>query len=35
MSQKSLRPLVVGGIMFVWLFPRWPTESPYEVMEHA
>ncbi|HID86822.1 MAG TPA: cupin domain-containing protein [Anaerolineae bacterium] len=31
--QETLRLLVVGGIMFVGLLPRWPTESPYEILE--
>lgn len=31
--SKKLRLLVVGGIMFVGLTPRWPTPSPYEILE--
>jgi quercetin dioxygenase-like cupin family protein len=30
---ETLRLLVVGGIMFVGLVPRWPTESPYELLD--
>jgi quercetin dioxygenase-like cupin family protein len=32
-GQEPLRLLVVGGIMFVGLVPRWPTESPYELLD--
>jgi hypothetical protein len=32
---KTLRLVVVGGIMFVGLLAQWPTESPYEILEHA
>jgi quercetin dioxygenase-like cupin family protein len=30
---EPLQLLVVGGIMFVGLVPRWPTESPYEILD--
>ena len=32
-GDQRLRLLVVGGIMFVGLLPRWPTESPYEILD--
>ncbi len=32
-GESVLRYVVVGGIMFVPLIPKWPTESPYEIME--
>ncbi|MBO6637608.1 MAG: cupin domain-containing protein [Roseitalea sp.] len=32
-GDKPLRLLVIAGIMFVPLWPSWPTESPYEVFE--
>lgn len=32
-GDVPLRLIVVGGIMFVPLWPQWPTESPYEVFE--
>jgi quercetin dioxygenase-like cupin family protein len=32
-GTETLRLLVVGGIMFVGLVPRWPTESPYEILD--
>ncbi len=32
-GEQTLRLLVVGGIMFVGLVPRWPTESPYEILD--
>lgn len=32
-GDRPLRLIVVGGIMFVPLWPKWPTESPYEVFE--
>ncbi len=31
--SKKLRLLVGGGIVFVGLTPRWPTPSPYEILE--
>lgn len=34
-QAKTFRLLVVGGIMFVGLLPHWPTDSPYEILEHA
>ena len=34
-GDETLRLLVVGGIMFVSLWPNWPTESPYEIAEPA
>ncbi len=34
-QAKTLRLLVVGGIMFVGLLPQWPTESPYEILERS
>ena len=34
-QAKTLRLLAVGGIMLVGLLPQWPTESPYEILEHA
>ena len=30
-GTEKLRLLVVGGIMFVPLWPKWPTETPYEI----
>ncbi len=30
-GTETLRLLVVAGIMFVGLLPKWPTESPYEI----
>ncbi|MEW6265741.1 MAG: dimethylsulfonioproprionate lyase family protein [Thermodesulfobacteriota bacterium] len=30
-GQETVRLLVIGGIMFVPLWPRWPTDSPYEL----
>jgi len=30
-GAETLRLLVVGGIMFVPLWPKWPTETPYEI----
>jgi len=30
-GQETVRLLVVGGVMFVPLWPKWPTESPYEL----
>jgi mannose-6-phosphate isomerase-like protein (cupin superfamily) len=30
-GKEKLRLLVVGGIMFVPLWPEWPTETPYEI----
>ena len=30
-GNKTLRMLVVGGIMFCALLPEWPTESPYVI----
>ncbi|WP_306120725.1 MULTISPECIES: cupin domain-containing protein [unclassified Roseitalea] len=32
-GTETLQLVVVGGIMFVPLWPQWPTESPYEVFE--
>ncbi len=32
-GTETLRLIVVGGIMFVPLWPEWPTASPYEVFE--
>lgn len=32
-GDKTLRLLVIGGIMMVPLWPEWPTASPYEVFE--
>ena len=32
-GTETLRLIVVGGIMFVPLWPNWPTPSPYEVFE--
>jgi len=32
-GSELLRLLVVGGIMFVPLVPKWPTASPYEILE--
>jgi mannose-6-phosphate isomerase-like protein (cupin superfamily) len=34
-SRETLKLLVVAGIMFTGLLPRWPTESPYEILETA
>lgn len=30
-GSERIRLLVVGGIMFVPLWPKWPTETPYEI----
>ena len=30
-GAEPVRLLVVGGIMFVPLWPKWPTDSPYEI----
>jgi len=30
-GTEKLRLLVVGGIMFVPLWSKWPTETPYEI----
>lgn len=30
-GQEPLRLIVVGGVMFVPLWPKWPTECPYEL----
>jgi gentisate 1,2-dioxygenase len=32
-GKETIRLVVVGGIMFVPLWPQWPTVSPYEVFE--
>ncbi|MFQ5895543.1 MAG: cupin domain-containing protein [Nitrospinota bacterium] len=32
-GEETIRLLVVAGPMFVGLLPRWPTESPYEILE--
>jgi len=32
-SNETLKLVVVAGIMFTGLLPRWPTESPYEILE--
>lgn len=32
-GDEVLKYVVVGGIMFVPLIPKWPTESPYEILE--
>lgn len=32
-GQETLRLLVIAGIMLVPLWPKWPTETPYEVFE--
>lgn len=32
-GDETLRLIVVGGIMFVPLWPEWPTPSPYEVFD--
>ncbi|MCD6243989.1 MAG: cupin domain-containing protein [Candidatus Korarchaeota archaeon] len=32
-GDQTLRYVVVGGIMFVPLIPKWPSESPYEILE--
>ncbi|TDH34920.1 cupin domain-containing protein [Pseudohoeflea suaedae] len=32
-GDKTLRLLVIGGVMLVPLWPKWPTETPYEVFE--
>ena len=32
-DKEKLRLLVVAGIMFVGLLPKWPTQSPYEIFE--
>jgi len=31
--KRKLRYVAVGGIMLVPLLPKWPTESPYEILE--
>ncbi len=32
-EKATLRYIAVGGIMFVALLPKWPTPSPYEILE--
>jgi len=32
-GKDKLRYIVVAGIMFIGLLPKWPTESPYEILE--
>lgn len=32
-GDETLRLIVVAGIMFVPLWPEWPTPSPYEVFD--
>ena len=32
-GTETLRLLVIAGIMLVPLWPKWPTETPYEVFE--
>ena len=32
-TAEPVRLLVVAGIMFVGLLPRWPTPGPYEILE--
>jgi quercetin dioxygenase-like cupin family protein len=32
-GSEVLKLVVVAGIMFVPLLPRWPTPSPYEILE--
>lgn len=32
-DREPVRLLVVAGIMFVGLLPRWPTPGPYEILE--
>lgn len=32
-GNETIQLAVVGGIMFVPLWPKWPTASPYEVFE--
>lgn len=32
-GDETLRLIVVGGIMFVPLWPEWPTPSPYVVFD--
>lgn len=32
-GSETVRLLVVAGIMYVGLLPRWPTPSPYEILE--
>ncbi|MFN3374022.1 MAG: cupin domain-containing protein, partial [Chloroflexus sp.] len=32
-GDETIQLAVVGGIMFVPLWPKWPTASPYEVFE--
>ncbi len=32
-TAEPVRLLVVAGIMFVGLLPRWPTLGPYEILE--
>ncbi len=32
-GKEVLRYVAVGGIMMVPLVPKWPTESPYEILE--
>ncbi len=34
-GAEPVRLLVVAGIMFVGLLPRWPTPGPYEILETA
>ena len=30
-GDQTLRYVVAGGIIFVLLIPKWPSESPYEI----
>ena len=32
-NREEVCFVVIGGIMFVGLLPRWPTPSPYEILE--
>jgi quercetin dioxygenase-like cupin family protein len=32
-GDETVQLVVVGGVMFVPLWPQWPTDSPYEVFE--
>lgn len=34
-ATEAARLLVVAGILFVGLLPKWPTPGPYEILEPA
>lgn len=34
-ATEAARLLVVAGVLFVELLPKWPTPGPYEILEPA